>query len=162
MPNQLFIICPFSCLEPVLKKKFGKSIYFLTSPLASVETADIQFLNALKCIIETEKITEIIIVNSTTCRFINGVISNSKQGHFQCVEVLQELFHKNFKTVFDGLTLNEQAYKLAELSISYYTLEILQSNILGSHILTSNIEIGGLIISENKTVFNHLKLTHKV
>jgi len=119
-------------------------------------------LNALKCIIETEKITEIIIVNSTTCRFINEVISNSKQCHFRSVEVLRELFHKNYKTDFNGLTLNKQAYKLAELSISYYTLEILQSNILGSHILTSNIEIGGLIISENKTVFNHLKLTHKV
>ncbi len=162
MPNQLFIICPFSFLEPVLKKEFGKSIYFLTSPLASVETTDTQFLNALKCIIETEKITEIIIVNSTTCRFINGIINNSKQSHFPSVELLQELFYKNYKTDFNGLTIKDQAYKLAELNISYYTLEILQSNILGSYILTNNIEIGGLIISENRTMFNHLQLTHKI
>ncbi len=162
MPNQLFIICPFSSLEPVLRKEFGKSVYFLTSPLASVETADVQFLNALKCIIETEKITEIILVNSTTCRFINGVINNSKHSHFPGLEVLQELFHKNHKTEFNGLSIKEQAYKLAELNISYYTLEILQSNILGSYILTNNIEIVGLIISENRTIFNHLQLTHKI
>lgn len=161
MPNKLFIICPFSCIEPVLQKEFGKSIFFLTSPLASIETVDIQFLNALKCIIETEKIAEIIIVNSTTCRFINGVISNSIQSHFRSVEVLRELFHKNHKTDFSGLNVKEQAYKLAELNISYHTLEILKSNILGSHILASNIEIRGLIISDNKTEFNHLQLTYK-
>lgn len=158
----MFIICPFSCIEPVLQKEFGKSIFFLTSPLASIETADIQFSNALKCIIENEKITEIKIVNSTSCRFINGVISNSIQSHFRRLEVLRELFHKNYEANFCGLNVKEQVYKLAELNISYHTLDILQSNVLGSHILASNIEIGGLIISDNKTLFNHLQLNYKV
>ena len=162
MPNQLFIICPFSCIESVLKKKFGESIFFLTSPMASIETSDARFLNALKCILETEKITEIKIVNSTTCRFINSVINGTQKADFKALEILQDLYNKNHSSDFAGLSQQQQAYKLAELNISFHTLEILQSNILGSFILMNDIQIEGLIISENNTHFNHLQLTHKV
>ena len=161
MPNQLFIICPFSCIEPVLQKEFGESIFFLTSPMASIETSDVKFLNALKCIMETENITEIKIVNSTSCRFINSVVNNNPKADFRGVEILESLYHTNYDSDFAGLAIQEQTYKLAELNISYHTLEILQSNILGSYILKKDIEIEGLIISENNTLFNHLQLTHK-
>ncbi len=162
MRNRLFIICPYSRLEPDLQKEFGNSICFLTSPLASIETDDIQFLKALKCKIETEKITEIIIVNSTTCRFINGILNNSNRVDFRGAEILQELYYKNQHSTFSGLDFDEKAFKLAELNISYQTLEILQSNILGSYILKRNIEIDGLIISKNKTEYTQIKLTHEV
>jgi hypothetical protein len=161
MPNQLFIICPFSCIEPVLQKEFGESIFFLTSPMASIETCDVMFLNALKCILETEEITEIKIVNSTSCRFINSVIKGTQKEDFRALEILEDLYHKNRNSDFVGLRQEEQAYKLAELNISFHTLEILQSYILGSYILLKDIEIGGLIVSENNTLFNHLQLTHK-
>ncbi|MCP9765460.1 hypothetical protein [Lacihabitans soyangensis] len=162
MPNQLYIICPFSCIEPVLQKEFGESILFLTSPIASIETSDTSLLNALKCILETEKITEIRIVNSTTCRFINSVINGTQKADFKAFEILQDLYNKNHNSDFAGLSQQQQAYKLAELNISFHTLEILQSNILGSYILKKDIEIEGLIISENNTIFNHLQLTHRV
>jgi hypothetical protein len=162
MPNQLYIICPFSCIEPVLQKEFGESILFLTSPIASIETSDTSSLNALKCILETEKITEIKIVNSTTCRFINAVIKGTQKADFQALKILEELYHKNSNADFVGLSQEEQAYKLAEQNISFHTLEILQSNILGSYILKKDIEMEGLIISDNNTLFNHLQLTHRV
>lgn len=161
MPNQLFIICPFSCVEPVLQREFGESTFFLTSPMASIETSDSRFLNALKCILETEEITEIKIVNSTSCRFINSVINGTQKADFRALEILEDLYHKNYNSDFVGLSQEEKAFKLAELNISFHTLEILQSNILGSYILLKDMEIEGLILSENNSLFNHIQLTHK-
>lgn len=162
MPKPLFIICPFSCVEPVLQKEFGDAILFLTSPMASIDTSDANFLTAIKRILETEEITEIKIVNSTSCRFINAVIQGFKKADFHSLEILEELYHKNHTSDFSGLSQEEQAYKMAEENISFQTLEILQSNILGSYILKNDIGIEGLIISKNNTHFNYLQLTHKV
>ncbi len=162
MPKPLFIICPFSCVEPVLQKELGDSILFLTSPMASIDTSDTNFLSAIKCILKTEEITEIKIVNSTSCRFINSVVNNNPKANFRALEILEDLYQKNYNSDFKGLNIKEQSYKMAELNISYQTLEILQSNILGSYILKKDIEMEGLIISENNTHFNYLQLTHKV
>jgi carbonic anhydrase len=162
MPKPLFIICPFSCIEPVLQKKFGDAILFLTSPIASIDTSDANFLRSIKCILNTEEITEIKIVNSTSCRFINSVVKGSLKADFQALEMLEKLHQNNSKYDFSGLSQEEKAYKLAEANITFQTLEILQSNILGSYILKNDIGIEGLIISKNNTHFNYLQLTHKV
>jgi carbonic anhydrase len=162
MPKPLFIICPFSCVEPVLQKEFGDAILFLTSPIASIDTSDANFLRSIKCILKTEEITEIKIVNSTSCRFINSVVKGSLKADFQALEMLEKLHQNNSKYDFSGLSQEEKAYKLAEANITFQTLEILQSNILGSYILKNDIGIEGLIISKNNTHFNYLQLTHKV
>jgi hypothetical protein len=76
--------------------------------------------------------------------------------------MLEKLHQNNSKYDFSGLSQEEKAYKLAEANITFQTLEILQSNILGSYILKNDIGIEGLIISKNNTHFNYLQLTHKV
>jgi hypothetical protein len=89
-------------------------------------------------------------------------VNNNPKANFRALEILEDLYQKNYNSDFKGLNIKEQSYKMAELNISYQTLEILQSNILGSYILKKDIEMEGLIISENNTHFNYLQLTHKV
>lgn len=158
MANQLFIVCPFSCMEPFLQNKYGKDIFFLTFTGAVIQFQEFEYLLEVRDFIIREKIKTIYIVNDTSCRFINGVVNRHKIVGFQPENVIQELYINHYHTDFKNQPFYKQRNRLAELNVKNQIREILVSTLLGSCISDFDIEIKGLITSKEENLCKLLQM----
>jgi carbonic anhydrase len=76
--NKLFFSCPDCYIEHKIRSKFGGNIFFLTALGAVFNSTDSIVIESIHLLIEQEKITEIYIVNDTSCRFVESVIKVEK------------------------------------------------------------------------------------
>lgn len=151
MDNQLFVVCPFSHLEPFLQNKYGENSFFLTYSGAVLQYQDLDSLLEVKDFIFREKIKTIFIVNDTSCRFINGIIKQKKKLGFESEKRIEELYIDNYFSDFKEQTIDHQLFKLSELNIKNQINGLVNSTLLGSHISDLDIKVKGLITSkENK------------
>jgi carbonic anhydrase len=151
MDNQLFVVCPFSRLEPFLQNKYGKNSFFLTYSGAVLQYQDVDYLLDVKDFIFREKIKTIFIVNDTSCRFLNGIVKQKKKLGFESEKIIEELYIDNYFSDFKEQTIDDQLFKLSELNIRNQINGIVNSTLLGSHIADLDIKVKGLITSkENK------------
>lgn len=160
MNNKLFLICPFSCLENKLQSKYGEDIYFLTSLGAVFQFNENEYLLELKQFLIREKINEICIVNDTSSRFINGIIKKNNLYGIKSEKIIEELYLAHYQSDFHNQPLIAQQKKLAELNIKNQANSLIQSNILGNFIVECNIVINGLIISNEKEIFQEINISN--
>ena len=59
------------------------------------------------------------VVSDTSCRFINGAITNERSYDSNCEMVIQNLLKDNYAFVVNEKTIEEQQIKLAELIIKH-------------------------------------------
>lgn len=149
MNNQLFIVCPFSCMENFIKKKYGNDIYFLTSSVAILQDEDLEYVSEVKEFISREKIKTIYFVNDTSCRFINGIVHKNKLYGLKSEKLIEELYIDNYISCFKDQPLLNQKYMLAELNVNNQINRILNFTLLGDYITEFNIKVKGLITSKN-------------
>lgn len=154
MPTKLFLVCPFSFMENYIHRKFGNNIFFITSITAEANFRKIDYLETIIDFIRREKIDEIIIVNDTSCRFLNCVIKNENTLGSNAEKNLQDLFIDNYSSIIQYATILERVKKLAELNIMHQANEILENELFKQQIITNGIEVKGLITtkSENKII----------
>lgn len=158
MSNKLFIICPFSCMESFLQKKYGNDIFFLTFSGAVFQYQELEYLSALKQFIIQEDIKTIYIVNDTSCRLINGIINKNKLFGLKSEKVIEDLYIEHYFSDFKDQTLMKQQSKLAELNIKKQANEMINSMIIGNCISKFDIEINGLITSKDKKIFKKIRI----
>lgn len=143
----LFLVCPFSCLEQPLKRKFGKQHFFLTSPAAVFGWNEIDHLIAIRDVIVKQEIKEICVVADTSCRFINTVIQRNKPFGLPAEKVLIELYINYYFACFKDRTIAHQQYQLAKLSVQQQIDELTEVPFIGQCITEQNITVKGLVSS---------------
>ncbi len=156
MDNQLFVVCPFSCMEPFLQKKYGKNSFFLTYSGAVLQYHDLDYLLEVKDFIFREKIKTIFIVNDTSCRFINGIIKQKKKLGFESEKIIEEVYIDNYFSDFKEQTIDHQLLKLSELNIRNQINGLLNSTLLGRHISDLDIKVKGLITSKENNFYKEI------
>jgi len=156
--NNLFIVCPFSCLENFLKERYGNDIFFLTFSAAVLQYNEFEYLCRVKDFTTREKIKSIYFVNDTSCRFINGIIN---QGHLSGLiseNSIVDLYVEHYFSEFKDKPLFQQQFKMAELNIQTQLNEMMNSSLFGSYIKESAIELKGLITSKEINASTEIKL----
>ena len=154
MVNQLFIVCPFSCMETFLQNKYGNDIFFLTFSGAVFQFEDVNYVEVIRDFINRENITNTFIVNDTSCRFIKRVLETKKGFGTFSEEVMINLLIDNYSVVMQTKSLIEQKKALAELNIRRQVKEILSNELFLQPIIQNKINIKGLITTkaENKLI----------
>lgn len=156
MDNQLFVVCPFSCMEPFLQKKYGTNSFFMTYSGAVLQYHDLDYLLEVKDFIFREKIKTIFIVNDTSCRFINGIIKQKKKLGFESEKTFEELYIDNYFSDFKEQTIDHQLFKLSELNIRNQINGLVNSTLLGSPISELDIKVKGLITSKENNFYKEI------
>ena len=154
MNNKLFFICPFSQLEHFIREKYGDDVFFITALGAVFQFEDANYVEVIRDFINRENITDIFIVNDTSCRFIKSVIEKEKGFGTFSEEVMLNLLIDNYSVVMYNKSLIEQQKSLAELNVKQQAKEIMKSELFQQQIIQNKISIKGLITTkaENKLI----------
>jgi hypothetical protein len=155
--NKLFIVCPFSFTEAVIREKYGEELYFLSCSGAVLSYSDPEYLKAIGDFIVRKEIKTISFVHDTSCRFINGAIRKAEKFGLHAESVIEEVYTAQYEELFQGLPLLDRQYKLAEHLINRQVQDLLNSEYLGGLILDSGIEVKGLITSRQRVFFEDVQ-----
>lgn len=158
MSNKLFIVCPFSCLEPLLQYKYGNDITFLTCSGAVLPQHEIEYLSEVKQFIIRENINHIYIVNDVSCRFINGVISRNKMYGLNAEKAFEELYVDHYFTDFKDQNPLNQKYNLALRNISKQAKCLVESPILGDILAEYDVHIKGVVTLKDQRIFREIEV----
>ncbi|MCP9768084.1 hypothetical protein EGI22_09175 [Lacihabitans sp. LS3-19] len=161
MDKKLFILCPFSNTEYLLRKIFGENTYFLTSPGAILYFEYYPNMEAISDLIILEKINYIYLVNDTSCRFINGIVKKTKQYGLPVEKILEEIYIEHYFSEFKDKSLTKQQLNLAKLNLQNQGDEILKARFLGSLIHEKNTYLKGLITANQKEILSKTEIKKK-
>ena len=92
MNNKLFFICPFSQLEHFIREKYGDDVFFITTLDDVFQFEDANYAEVIRDFIKRENITDIFVVNDTSCRFIKSVLEKEKGFEIFSEEIMINLF----------------------------------------------------------------------
>lgn len=162
MKQKLFIICPFSHLEPFLKVQYGTQNWFLSYPLASITEIDNSFKSTIETLIETHQIKEIIIVNDVSCLLINDIIHRKNEFHFPMQRQLESMYLEHFLRYFYQKTAEQKSMNLCKINLEIQYIKWCKNPILKSIITSNAIEIKALLTNKNKNQFIELHLNHLI
>lgn len=158
MKNKLFVVCPFSCMEPALRKEFGSDVYFISAPGGILDLDDSKYMESITEFMDRKKIKTMYFVNDTGCKFINRIIKREELFGLSAENILEELYFDYYTSYFKRQPLHEQQIRLAELSIKNQVANLMRSELPGEFILDHNIDIKGLITTKSKNIFEEIVL----
>ena len=157
MNNRLFIVCPFSNIEYMLKKQFGHDSLFLSLPAGLVSAADDHFLDDLKRIIIRNNVGEIYIANEVSNSFILSVLNETYNRDIAFLNPIADLQEEFWLEKFAGLTLKQQALKMTELVVEQ-SVESLQSFLLSIQLEYAQFKsVRGIVLSKEAGFIKELK-----
>ncbi|MDO9001198.1 MAG: hypothetical protein Q7W45_15650 [Bacteroidota bacterium] len=152
MKKTLCFICPDCHLEQFITNKYGENIFFATALGAVFNFDDINFSKSLNDLIVRESITEIFIINDTSCRFINDVL-NKGEGFGSCSEyALNKLLICNNSIAANNETIIFKKKALAELNIKRQINEIRKDKIFLPQNIENKINIKGIVFTKAENI----------
>jgi len=156
MSNKLFLVCPFSSVEPFIKSKYGNEAFFLTAPAGYFRFQEQEYLHEIKNFIAQARPEHIYIVNDASCRFLNQIVSNPEQFEAPVCKPIQEVLHRNFHKIMKAPTPKKRVEKLAKFSITQQAINLMQPHVLGKEIMEYGIQIKGLITNRLKDDYREM------
>ena len=131
-------------MENFIRQKYGDDVFFITAMAAVFQSDETEYLQEIKYLIHRENITDIFILNDTSCRFINSVLKNENGTDTPCEKVLQQLLKDNATSIIENKSLLEQQIALAGINVKHQAKQILKSNLLQST-LSDKIKLTALV-----------------
>ena len=146
MDNKLFLICPFSCIENFIQKQYGENIFFLTSTAAIFNFDETSYAESVKEFIATNNITEVVIVNDLSCRFLRKVLRNEWEQRGASAEtILQDILNNNYAFIMQPSSTKEQLLRFATLNIQEQIHRMMGFDIFGVDFMLKGIKLTGII-----------------
>ena len=158
MKNKLFLICPDSQIEPFIKEQYGQGVLFLTALGAVFNFQEINYVEAIRDLLQRESIEEIYIINDTSCRFIKSILEQEKGFGTKAEQVILDLLIDNYSNIMAGASLTEKKKKLAGFNIQRQALEIVSNELLLPCMAQSQISLKGLITTKAKGQLKEVNL----
>ncbi|OYZ01367.1 MAG: hypothetical protein B7Y37_06765 [Sphingobacteriia bacterium 28-36-52] len=158
MNNKLFIVCPFSCVENKLKKKYGSNAFFISSPGAIIPYNDQLFIEVLKGELVRNNINEIYFVNDASSRIINSVILNKDLFGLDAEYWVESIYKKVFTKSLKGRSIQYKQFRLAELIAQNQKNEFLANGVFTDLIIDEKILVKTLVISSSMQFIKESKI----
>lgn len=150
MNKKLFLICPDSQVEQFIRQEYGREVIFLTALGAVFNFGEINYVEAISDLLQTETIEEIIIVNELSCRFMKSILDKEKGFGTRAEQVMLDLYIDNYSHIMAGHSLHDKKQRFAELNIRRQASEMLSNELLLSQISSAQISLKGLITAKAK------------
>ena len=145
--NKLFLICPFSNMENFIRRIHGTDVYFMTA-MATAFSYERDDIRKIADFLDRRMITNIYIVNDTSCRFINGVIEQKMSSGSDAEKNLEVLLMENQKIIMKKSTTFDKVKTLTELNIIEQILNLREHDLIMSVVEKNKISIKGLITTK--------------
>jgi carbonic anhydrase len=155
---RLFLICPGCHIENAIRKHFDGSLFFLTALGSVFDTSGLSYASGMNELLINENISEIIIVNDSSCKFIRAVLNNEKGFDTEAEEVLQVLHSTCQIEIWSEKKLSRRAFKLAELNVKQQAQSLKETAYIGNKIDNKEIGIKGVIYEREKKSFSEISL----
>lgn len=149
MNNKLFIVCPFSCVENKLKRKYGSNSFFISSPGGVIPYNDHLFIEVLKDEIIRNNINSIYFVNDASSRIINAVILNQDLFGLGAEYLVERIYANSFSKSLKGRTNQYQQFRLAELVAQNQKIEFLTNEVFTDLVIDRKIVVKTLVLSSS-------------
>lgn len=157
--NNLFLICPFSSVEPFIRSKYGNENYFLTAPAGYFKFEEEPYLQEVRNFIARNNPDNIYIVHDTSCRFLRAVVSEQEeQPEVTVCKPILEVFQRNRHAIMEASDTEAKVEKLAEYSMVQQTTHWVQSQVLGREIKRHGIQIKGLITNRQEQACKEVEI----
>lgn len=145
--NKLFLICPFSNMENFIRRIHGTDVYFMTA-MATAFSYERDDIRKIADFLDRRMITNIYIVNDTSCRFINSVIEQKMSSGSDAEKNLEVLLMENQKIIMKQSTTFDKVKTLTELNIIEQILNLREHDLIMSVVEKNKISIKGLITTK--------------
>ena len=157
--NKLFLICPFSNLENFIRRIFCTDVYFITA-MATDFNFEPEYIGKISEFIDRRMITEMYVVNDTSCRFINGIIHEEWHPGTEAEKKLELLFMENHPLIMRQPSMSEKVEKFAELNVKKQISNINKNACIKTKIKKGRICIKGMITNRSENKFIVLQNIH--
>jgi len=152
MNKKLFLVCPECNLEYFIRKKYGDDVYFLTALGAVFNFSEVKYTESVMDFITKESITDIFLVNDTSCRFIKSILEREDGFDTFCENIIRDILIDNFSAIMHGKSLIEKKKHLAELNVKQQIKEIMTNELILQRIIQQNVRITGLVLTIDEQV----------
>lgn len=148
MKNSLFLVCPFSNMENFIRQKFGQDVFFLTAMAGQSQLDELRYTEAVLELIEREQISELFLVNDTSCRFLNALLAGKPLHGSTAETTLEQLLVDNYFEIKAAATRSAQLKKFAAINLKTQLQEMENNALLKAWIAENRLEIKGLITTK--------------
>ncbi|SNS62661.1 hypothetical protein SAMN06295967_11459 [Belliella buryatensis] len=162
MKNNLFLICPFSNSEQIIKKELNQNAFFMTGMGGFLSFDDLNFCVELNRILINNQIDQFFLVQNTSCRFLKEALEEDFEGEYPVQKIYQNLYIDNFyelktlKSDFDRKVL------LAQAMIKTVAENLFENPILSQSISNYGITVKGSIIDPGESKISTFKLNESI
>ena len=151
MQNNLFLLCPTDCLEPIVNNTFKEENYFYTS-LGNSLSLDTKTLEYIKELIINHNISNIYMVLSND----NQIVLDALKGQsFSDIRGLKTFYNNILELKKQSETSWQNNNQFTVLSY-YINSRIHQLQNYLSFLLDSQIKFYGKIYNKQEAVFNNI------
>ncbi|WP_439506050.1 hypothetical protein [Sediminibacterium sp.] len=162
MSNKLFIVCPFSCVEGKLKRKYGSNVFFVSCPGAVIPYNDNLFIEVLKDEIIRNNINTVYFVNDTNSRIISSIIQNENLFGLDAEYLIQNIYNKAYPISLKGRSIRYQQFKLAECIVHNQKDDFLTNGVFTDLIIDEKIMVKSLVISSSMQLIKESRIASSV
>lgn len=150
MKNKLFFVCPECQMEHFIQEHYDQDVFFLTALGAVFDFQDTELTDSLNDFITKNSITDIFIVNDTSCSFIKSVLENEKGFGTSCETTLLNLLIDHYSIMMTNLPpIRKQEY-LGKVNCERQANEIVANESFKHLVSQTNISIKGLVTTKSK------------
>jgi carbonic anhydrase len=134
-------------MENFIRRIHGTDVYFMTA-MATAFSYERDDIRKIADFLDRRMITNIYIVNDTSCRFINSVIEQKMSSGSDAEKNLEVLLMENQKIIMKKSTTFDKVKTLTELNIIEQILNLREHDLIMSVVEKNKISIKGLITTK--------------
>jgi hypothetical protein len=124
--NELFLVCPFSHSEGIIREYINPSAYFLTSSASVFRFNNEDYVDSIIDAATFNGIEKIYVTASTECQFAQRAIQEKNATDFYAERALLEVYQSN-KAEIDNLKSNqEQVARLLDLHLDIQQAQLIE------------------------------------
>jgi hypothetical protein len=123
--NELFLICPFSHSEGIIREYINPSAYFLTSSASVFRLNNDDYVDSIIDAVTVNGIEKIYVTASTDCQFAQRVIRAQSASDFYAERALFEVYRANKKEIDHLKTNEEQVVRLLDLHLDIQQAQLI-------------------------------------
>lgn len=153
--GQLFLVCPFSICEHLIRNHFGDQSYFMSAPGGVFRLHELDYREAFEDFLDREMISQLSFVQDISCPIIQRILNRSERFGIGVESEIEALYVEHFKAINTLPTAAEQSYYLAEQLL----IKQLREFVSYFESRQTEMHVSGIICNtKTQKILNHLNL----
>ena len=158
MSKNLVVVCPFSMLEPFLRRHFGGDTLFITAPGAVLDLEDPFTVETVRNLASSSSLCSIHVVNDSSCRFIDAAVEGRETPGLQVGGIFSETFRLSGLDRAVGLSHAELRERLAENNVRRQAHRLATCPSLQPYLSDAGLRVKGMVTCRQSGLITDLNM----